>query len=201
MATAYTNLVFPSIPDNSVSTNKIQNEAVTTDKIKNLSVTNDKIANATIAKNKLTAVGQQISAEGTLSAPGNLNFTDVPNLSITITTTGRPVLLSLKAGGDDPTKDAYLGSAVDRYTTATLLGRYLRNGTSLGTFEKTIKLDGELNHYGWFFYFDACLQLDVPTAGTYVYKLQLSFKEVPENPTVDLFGSVGARLKLQAFEL
>lgn len=61
-------------------------------------VTTVKITDAAVTRPKLVAVGQQISSTCGFFAP-TTSFTDVTNLSVTITTTGRPVMVILQSDG------------------------------------------------------------------------------------------------------
>jgi hypothetical protein len=87
---------------NAVETAKILDANVTTSKIANLAVTNAKIADGAITQAKRAALGQQISTQlsgvaaewASTFGGGSVNET-VSGLSVTITTTGRPVFITL----------------------------------------------------------------------------------------------------------
>lgn len=83
----------------SVTTVKIVDANVTTAKIADASITTAKIVDASITKTKLAALGQQISSSSGNFSTSSLSLVNVTNLSVTITTTGRPVWIGLMPDG------------------------------------------------------------------------------------------------------
>jgi hypothetical protein len=84
------------IIDLAITTGKIANDAVTTAKILDLNVTTGKLADNAVTKPKLAALGQQSANQTGLGfATQSGLYVNVPGLSVTITTTGRPVMLVL----------------------------------------------------------------------------------------------------------
>lgn len=118
-----------------------------------------------ITRPKLVAVGQQVSSVCTAWSNNTASYTDVTNLTVTITTTGRPVMLMLRPSGDtNATSRGYVG------LNSTGLGqfRFLRGATDLGTIEArnsgtSAALELPASTFIW---------LDTPAAGTYTYKFQ-----------------------------
>lgn len=149
--------------------NNLASNAVTTAKIN---------ANA-VTRAKLEAVGQQISTldSGTFSHNTSTPI-DVTNLSVLITTTGRPVVLFLQSGGSLASIE--VNGATGQGTLlfkrdSTTIANYLLNSTSASQiFAATF------------------VHLDIPAAGTYTYKVQASA------PTGTIFVN---EYKLVAFEL
>lgn len=94
------NVTTAKIPDDAITTAKIIDSNVTTAKIADLNVTTAKIANGAVTQAKRVALGQQISSSSGTFSHNGATITAVTNLSVTITTTGRPVLLSLQAVGN-----------------------------------------------------------------------------------------------------
>jgi len=152
------------IANDSITTDKILDSNVTTSKLNDLSVTNGKIANTTIAKSKLAALGQQIS-----SSSGNFNvtnssttFADVTNLSVTITTSGRPVFVSLISDGSD--EDGSSGNIISTSSAAKF--RFRRGSTTIAVF--SIGVSGEVGKVPS----SSFMHIDTPSAGTYTYSFQ-----------------------------
>jgi hypothetical protein len=148
------------INDLAVTAGKIAADAVTTAKILDSNITTAKIAAANVTRAKLESVGQQIS-----SSSGNYNYAsgglgDVTNLSVAITTSGRPVMLILQSDGSgnvsnisNTTMDGYLQYKRDTTTIATFaVGSYGSSGSNKSFFHAT--------------------HVDTPAAGTYTYKVQ-----------------------------
>jgi hypothetical protein len=86
------------IADLAITSNKLNTDAVTTAKVLDAAITTPKLADGSVTKAKLAAVGQQVSTSCGIfntAAPGGA----VTNLSVSYTTTGRPVKLSLVPDG------------------------------------------------------------------------------------------------------
>ncbi len=91
----------------------------------NSTVTGSKIASATVTRANEAAVGQQVSAScGNFQA--NTTPSNVTNLSVTLTTTGRPVMVLIQpdTGG---ASDLLIGSGI------TLTVTLLRDGVTIGS--------------------------------------------------------------------
>lgn len=108
------NMSAPYTTDNvtiEVSSNLIQLKdlGITAAKIANLTITGAKIANATlsstqiiaasIVRTSLAAVGQQISSSSTATNTSSASFTQIANQTVTISTSGRPVVVMLTSDG------------------------------------------------------------------------------------------------------
>lgn len=140
----------------SVTTVKINDAAVTTVKLLDANVTQAKLA-ARVTGTSVAAGGIAVSASSASFSAAGATFTDVTNLSVTITTLGRPVKLSLQSDG--------LGS-VSRLTTdgeSTL--QFVRGSTSLNQLYA-----GNSNFSPPSSSFQ---HTDLVAAGTYTYKVQV----------------------------
>jgi hypothetical protein len=157
--------------DRAVNTNHIKDVAVTTAKIADSNVTTAKIADGAITKAKLEAIttGTSVSAGGVGISGSSGNFitsntspTDVTNLSITITTVGRPVQLRLES-----TSTASSGSSTSQISTGGTSNQrvvimFLRDSTVISTSQSIL---AEVPPSSFAF-------LDTPSAGTYTYKVR-----------------------------
>lgn len=127
-----------------------------------------------ITRSNLAAVGQQVSASCGTGYTNTTNTpTDVTNLTVTITTTGRPVMLMMIADGD-------LGNSasvgISRSTSGTSYNGviyFVRSGTQIslnlvGHIDGTPAIQRSEYPPGSFSMFD------VVGAGTYTYKVQAS---------------------------
>jgi hypothetical protein len=108
-------------------------------------------------KSDLPSIGQQVSASTGNFSTASATPVDVTNATVTITTTGRPVLLFLQPDGST-TLDASVRSTGAAAVTVVLL----RDGTTIARMAV-----GDSNVP-----VGAVQFLDVPAAGTYSYKLQ-----------------------------
>lgn len=119
------------------------------------------------ARSSLTAVGQQVSSTCSEVWSTSTTYADVTNLSVTITTTGRPVMIMLVADGSSSE-----GSFAVVGNTAAGQGmrvRFLRGATEIATsrFGDAAASGGTI-----FVPSSSFSHVDVVAAGTYTYKLQ-----------------------------
>jgi len=140
----------------SVGTANIVDAAVTTVKILDANVTTAKIADGAVTPAKRAALGQQISAGSGLYTITNSSTTyiDVTNLSVTITTTGRPIFVGLIADVAEPNGQIF--------TSSSARLRFVRGSTDLGSYPMDVN-GVPASTYS---------TVDVVAAGTYTYKLQ-----------------------------
>lgn len=145
--------------------------SITNSKIVDASITTAKVVDANITRPKLVAVGQVIS-----TTCGNYVYTgavqSVTNLTVTITTTGRPVILTLVSDGS-----ASSGLKIDANTSTSGISAIFsirRNGSdivffNMGTnFTTTSSVGGLTIPPGSTYYFDPV------AAGTYTYAFRAS---------------------------
>jgi hypothetical protein len=121
---------------------------------------------AYVTRPQMAAVGQQVSAS---SGSFNLNtatYTNVDNLSVTITTTGRPVLVSLMPDGTGA--NAYIGLVSPGTTGHAAHFQLMRGSTRIsGVTLNTDIVQTLMSPPG------SITMLDVVGAGTYTYTLQI----------------------------
>jgi hypothetical protein len=148
-------VITAKILDANVTTAKIADLGVTTAKIDDLAVTTAKIAAANVTRAKLAALGQQVSSSSGSTTPTSTG--DIPNCSVTITTTGRPVLLFLQPDGSGKANmlNDVGGSSI----------QYKRDGSAIADFG-IYGYGANSSTKG----FHQCVFLDVVSAGTYTYK-------------------------------
>lgn len=151
------------------------------------------IPNASVDKTKLVALGQQISAScGSFTHNSSSATVDVPNLTVSITTTGRPVFMMIISDG--------LGSTTNVQAFRNNAGQnveihWVRDGSSIargqfgGNFAGATQF---ISAFGsGFFSF-----IDTPVAGTYTYKIQARYTAITDSPSFTFSG-----LRIVVFEL
>jgi hypothetical protein len=157
-----------------VTTAKIADSNVTTAKIADSNVTTAKIADNNVTKGKLAALGHQISASSGSSSSASTSYIDVPNLSVTITTTGRPVMILFISDGSGNPSRLWLRAATDN---ANNFYAQILRGASVITTQNIQVEASSLGAYSDMAESPASLnQMDFPAAGTYTYKLQAKFQ-------------------------
>lgn len=163
------------IADSNVTTAKIADSNVTTAKIADSNVTTAKIADGAVTQAKRAALGQQISsASGSFSVTSN-TLTDITNLSVTITTTGRPVFIGMIGNGSSSSSVAIETSSIanagviafDRGGTVVSRQLFGPTGNLSGTSSPTF--DYPCSSFSY---------IEVPSAGTYTYKAQAAYNVV-----------------------
>lgn len=148
-------------------------------------VTTAKIAALNVTRAKLEAVGQDVSDSSSTFSSSATSDTNATNLDVTLTTTGRPVLILLQSDGGG-TASSILASGLGAYGSlslfrdATEIARYYVGSTPL-------KQALTLHH------------LDAPAAGTYVWRLKINCTD-PDASTNAASIAI-TRYKLVAFEL
>lgn len=164
-------IVTADITDLNVTAGKLATDAVETAKINNLAVTTGKIADGAITQAKRAALGQQISASCGGFYTSSTTAVDVTNLSVSITTTGRPVFVGLINAGGSTVSSVYVESFNLAYRAVAYV-YFLRGSTQISK-----EIIGEQNHLSSInaridLPVSAFSFIDTPTAGTYTYKVQ-----------------------------
>lgn len=155
------------VKDAGITVAKLGTDAVETAKIKDLNVTTSKLAANAVTQAKRAALGQQVSSSSAgFATTTSGSYVDVTNLTVTITTTGRPVQLSVIPDGTANTCAVYKDNSISSLNDMTV--KMVRDSTDIGIWE--FMIGSTISHY------QPCSvinMIDVVGAGTYVYKLQI----------------------------
>lgn len=166
----------------SAPTGTLQAGGIDTDALADGAVETAKIKNGAVTPAKRSALGQQVSSSSGSFSTTSTTYVDVTNLSVTITTTGRPVeirLISDGSAGGGPAEGSYLRvittgviGSVNDSTSCTF--KILRGASdvafhSLQVFGSTTS-GGSI---GISSPSSVISHTDTPAAGTYTYKLQV----------------------------
>lgn len=168
-----------------VTGTQIANITITDSNIAVGTITGAKISgSAGITKAQLAAVGQQLSSSSGTFSTSSVTPVDITNLTVTITTTGRPVYIAVIADGG-----AGLTTFNISDSAANAIGEfYIKRG---GTVVSYVRVGGSqistimpasLNY------------IDIVAAGTYTYKIQC-------NAYVGTTSVITTAAKLIAYEL
>lgn len=99
------------------------------------------------------------------------SYTDVTNLAVTITTSGRPVRLEISSDGSiNPSQFGPWSNTGD--TVCSGYVRFLRGTVALGIYDLTINVAGAGSSLLNFQPCAGCSYIDAPPNGTYTYKVQ-----------------------------
>jgi len=175
MSVDSTGAVSASIPTAlGIDTGNIANSAITNIKMAANSVDTNQIVNASVTQSKLAPVSQQISASCGSFSTNSTSFVDVTNLSVTITTTGRPVFIYLQPDGTT----GLVGSSIGPTSTSTdtFVVGYLAilRGSTLIADNQLILFSGIPSSGGPILGVpcSSVFFIDPVAAGTYTYKIQ-----------------------------
>ncbi|NIO44978.1 MAG: hypothetical protein GTN36_05505 [Candidatus Aenigmarchaeota archaeon] len=154
------NITTAKIADANVTTVKVLDSNITTAKIADANVTTAKIADNNVTRAKLEAVGVQNSNSSGSFSTTSTSFVDITNLSVTITTSGRPVIIGLKSFDTNESRVVCNGSTSPSGTI-----QLLQDSTTIGTYRYGSDATEVLQPANIY-------HIDEPTAGTYTYKFQ-----------------------------
>lgn len=156
-----------------VSSNNVQ--------VKDLGISTAKLANNSVTQAKRAALGQQVSSScGNFTATGTTP-TDVTNLSVSITTTGRPIYIGIQADGTTNTANfqatintgvSAIGNVNILRATTVIAGSQIGVGFAGANQVSSVTVPASISF------------IDIQSAGTYIYKVQA------------FAGSTGAQMKV-----
>lgn len=162
------NVTEAKLAADSISTDKFVAVAVTEAKLASGAVTTDKIADEAVTPAKREAHNDEISTAGSLTTTST-SEQDIPSATVTITTTGKPVLLYLQK--NTATNESGISTSIQVATTHKI--RLYRDVALLGMYPTrfqgslTLTDDGSASVGVLSGQISA---LDVVSAGTYTYK-------------------------------
>lgn len=166
---------------------------VTTAKLVDGSVTTPKIADGAVTKAKLASLGQQISASCGAWVNSGTAEQVVTNLSVTITTTGRPVWLGLKT--DTTTATTQFGMYASSTTTTLDSILRIRRGGAAITSSRLLATYPTTSGFNAIYYpLGSINTIDVgAAAGTHTYDITVESNSLTTTVVTDA--------KLVAYEL
>lgn len=181
------------LKDLGVTTQKIAANAVTTAKIADSNVTTAKIADLNVTRAKLEALGNQTSSSidifSTASPFGTLvdiiDSLDLSTTNITITTTGRPVMLMALSSSTNPLTPGQF----DNCTIA-----FLRGALPVGVYGSSTEISPTPAATIGYLPVSSLSHIDTPPAGTYTYKMQASRTSTTRSCSVQYLRLVGYEL-------
>lgn len=156
------------IDNNAVDTAEIATGAVTANELDTDAVETVKIKDLNVTRDKLEALGQQISSSSLSWSDNTGGWVDVTNLSVSITTSGRPVMLIIQSDGSGTA--GYLGGFTGGLNNdLEVTFRLMRDTTEIARWDYKDFEAGLSAIAAWG---TAHNHMDVVGAGTYTYKLQ-----------------------------
>lgn len=140
-----------------------------------LGVTTAKIAANAVTRAKLQAVGQQSSSSSGSFTTTSTSFVDVTNLSVSITTTGRPVIVMVIDDGAN-TSQSLIGCQTAfgvAAITASCIFTIIRDaaGTPVSIYTSSLQISGASSTVIGIFQPVNIIYMDVPSAGAHTYKV------------------------------
>lgn len=155
-----------------INTSQIADLAVTTAKLAASAVTTAKIADANVTRAKLEALGQQLSDSSTNFTSGSSSATDITNLSVSITTTGRPVFMGLVSDGSGNVSNLLITPTAGT-TVVRSFYTFVRSGTTIAENEVGRVDNSSGSAQSIRVPVSSLSHIDVVAAGTYTYKVQV----------------------------
>ncbi len=164
-----TKLDADNLQSNAATTAKYAALSVGSDALAANAVTTAKILDANVTILKRAALGQQVSASCGAYTSTSSSFVSITNLTVTITTTGRPVHLMLIPG--ETTTTSGINASSSSTGTCTAHFQFVRDATVVSLMSMG---DVKTNATNSFTYIpcSSLSHIDTPSAGTYVYILQ-----------------------------
>ena len=146
----------------------LSNLGILTANINDLAVTTAKINDLAVTKGKLAALGQQVSSSSGTFSMSSTSYADVTNLTVTITTTGRPVLIFMQPDGSTNSDSSSIRQSFNA-GGGSLFVRILRGASVISQ----TKLTGDSVESSPDWAPSSIYFMDVVAAGTYTYKIQI----------------------------
>lgn len=169
---------------NELPGNCVTDETITSAKIVNGTLVNADISSsAAISPSKIAAPNYTMSSSNSGSfSLTNTSYTDVTNLTASITTNGKPVEIYLTgiAGSDSAI------SCLSNTSLSQCRFKFLRGATDLGSYNLVASSNGSTGTQVWI-PSSVIRYLDTPSAGTYTYKLQAQGADA--NATLNVFNA------------
>lgn len=139
-------------------------------RVKDAGITTAKLLDANVTRAKLEALGHQLSSSSGAFSHNSAVLTDVTNLSVSITTTGRPIRFVL-VSDNNGTNPSNIG-ATSSGTVGQCYFKAFRGATEIGYMLFGPNISTDPGTFSTFFPPGAAEFFDTPAAGTYTYKLQ-----------------------------
>jgi hypothetical protein len=162
--------------------------------IKNSGVSTAKIADGAVTQAKRASLGQQLSSSSSTFSSTSASETSVTNLSVSITTTGRPVFVGLIPDGS--TSNSMLQVSATAAGGGGVIGSFYvyRDSTLVGVtsaraFQGTNPMTVDVP-------VGSLWSIDAPSSGTYTYAVKAKLSTTSGNPSLSV-----QYAKLIAYEL
>lgn len=153
------------------------------------------LADGSVTNPKLAALNVQISASSGVYVTNTPTFSNVTNLSVTLTTSGRPVFVGLIHDGTGALTGSYIqGTSTSAGTAATTFISMLRGATQIYGTQIEAQVGGASLLPEIIIPVTSVYQIDTPTAGTYTYVVKM-------RPFTGSSIATMANAKLIAYEL
>jgi len=173
-----------SFRNNGTSWDTVANPPISTSNIAAQAITQALLASRSTGST-VAAGGVAISASSGTFSTTSTSFTPVTNLSVTITTTGRPVRIFLQSDGSagNPTRVIVANTSTDPVSGFFLL---YRGSTAIAEENMEISAGSPTAGQALTIPASSIQFLDTPAAGTYTYSLQVAPLSLNGSPYMDV---------------
>lgn len=172
---------------------KVKDGGIDTTQLADGAVETAKINDGAVTQAKRATLGQQVSSSSSTFTTASTTPVDVTNLSVSITTTGRPVVIALQPDGNASNSSSLAlgGAGFQIYGTILLK----RDSTTIAIWRVAVDVRTSATEDSELISVPASLTyIDAPAANTYTYKIQV-------NAELDTDTFYASYLKLVAYEL
>lgn len=162
----------------SITTTKINNLAVTTAKLGDLAVDTTALGAAAVTKAKMEAINYARSANISTSVSGN---TTTQVASVSLTTTGRPVIIMWTPDSTGATSLKITGASL---TSLSHTAQFLRDAVATATYTVLMQTIGSADNIDFEWPASTYWSVDMPAAGTYTYSMTIQTNTSQGDTTV-----------------
>ncbi len=155
-----------------VDSSTVEISGGTTLQVKDEGIGTDQLADESVTPAKMAALGQQVSTSSGSFSTGSTTFTDVTNLSVAITTTGRPVWVGLIPTTSSSPAPALVPQSNNTGTAVTGDVQLLRDSTAISIHRVANTYPSSTGIHNISIPVGTVWTIDAPAAGTYTYKAQ-----------------------------
>lgn len=167
-----TKLGTTNLADGAITAAKIATGAVTSAKIASSAVTTAKIADGAVTRAKLSSLNSATSSStGASASVTGSTYSDITNLSASITTVGRPVVCMLICADGTNTSQIKVTKTSGTDADMSAIIKLIRGSTDIAIYQQQFVWPTAASTNAFGIPIGGVVFYDSPSAGTYTYKI------------------------------